>query len=55
LAYLAVGPRRASPGRAAGGSVIPRKMAWRPAAENDTTVQGHRLALEGQRLGCPFQ
>jgi hypothetical protein len=42
-------------GRAAGGSVVPRKMAWRPAAENDSRVQGHRLALEGQRLGCPFQ
>jgi len=42
-------------GRAAQGSVAPRKMACRPAAENDITVQGLRLVLEGQRLPCPFR
>src|SRR5262249_4261768 len=50
-----VAPRRLSFGRAARGSVAPRKMACRPAAgERIIAVQGHRPALEGQPPRCPF-
>src|SRR5215475_1565994 len=49
-----VAPRRLSFGRAARGSVAPRKMACRPAAgERIIAVQGHRPALEGQLHRCP--
>ena len=42
-----VAPRRAFLGRAARGSVAPRKVACRPAAEAISAVQGHRLAHRG--------
>ena len=43
------------PGRAARGSVAPRKMACRSAAgSKHLSVQGHRRALKGQSHGCSF-
>ena len=43
------------PGRAARGSVVPRKMACRTCrGGSHSAVQGHRLALEGQPNRCPF-
>src|SRR5262245_28995086 len=52
-------PRRVSFGRAARGSVAPRKMACRPAPRADMvllTVQGHQPAHRkgGQPGRCPF-
>jgi hypothetical protein len=49
-------PAAASLGRAARGSVAPRKMACRAAAGAwFHTVQGHQLAhREGQPGRCPF-
>src|SRR5262245_36124183 len=50
-----VGSAAASLGRAARGSVAPRKMACRAAAGGVSfAVQGHRRALEGQPSRCPF-
>src|SRR5262249_8257195 len=49
-----VGSAAASLGRAARGSVAPRKMACRAAAGGVSfAVQGHRRALEGQPSRCP--
>jgi len=43
------------PGRAARGSVVPRKMACRICrGGSHSAVQGHRFALEGQPSRCPF-
>src|SRR5436190_10606475 len=54
LGLLGTSPRGGDlPGRVARGSVAPRKMACRPVRGVNLAVQGHRLALEGQRLGCP--
>jgi hypothetical protein len=52
-----VAPRRDSPGRAARGSVVPRKMACHQPRGRQVSfsVQGHRLALKGQPSRCPFK
>jgi hypothetical protein len=42
------------PGRAARGSVAPRKMACRPVRGVNLAVQGHRLALEGAATVLPL-
>jgi hypothetical protein len=44
-------------GRAARGSVVPRKMACHPAARAGSLsmVQGHRLALEGAAWSLPLR
>jgi hypothetical protein len=49
-----IAPRRASLGRAARGSVAPRKMACQSAAGRQVLflVQGHRRALEGAALAA---
>jgi hypothetical protein len=55
LGLLGIAPRRSFSGRAARGSVAPRKMACRPlAGKARKAVQGHRLAQRGAACRCPF-
>jgi hypothetical protein len=44
-----VGPRRASPGRAARGSVVPRKMACHSAAGRQVSSLGPRPSTRARR------
>jgi len=55
LGLLGIAPRRSFSGRAARGSVAPRKMACRPlAGKARKAVQGHRLAQRGAACRCPL-